>query len=305
MPGKHYVYPHMISLEIEAFILARESQERSKNTIIYYRQELGIFSTLCSNHGIDSMEKITPTIIRHCVVDLRLKRSKGGLHAFGRAIKAFLNWFEIENEIENWNNPIKKVGKIGEQNKNPIPGIDPEKILQLISVCGKKRHGIRNRSILYFFYDTGLRVSELCNLNIQDVDLQSGIVQVFNGKGGVDGVSFISTKCKRELLSYFRHRGKMEGHDPLFLSNYQKRLSRRGVDTMLDTLCKKAGIDKESSHDFRRAFTKTTLKQNDMVTTARLLRDKSTSMVWRYAHQNIEDLREAHEKSSPANSLKK
>lgn len=303
MPGKHYRYPHMIRLEIEAFLLDRQSKQCRENTITYYRQELKIFSSLCESHSITTMEKLTPTVIRACIVDLQTRRTKGGISAFGKAIKAFLNWFEEEDEISNWNNPICKVKKIGEQNRQAIPGISPDEIQKLIKVCGKKRMDFRNRAIIYFFYDTGIRVSELCDLKIEDVNFQTGQVNILNGKGGFTGIVFISTKCKRELLKYLRHRIKIQPHEALFQNNYGTHLTRRGIDTMLDSLCRRAGIPKRSAHDFRRAFTKTALKNTDVVTVARLLRHKDTSLVMRYAHQNIEDLKGAHEKVSPADKL--
>ena len=66
----------------------------------------------------------------------------------------------------------------------------------------------------------------------------------------------------------------------------------------------KAGISKQSAHDFRRAFTKAALLKTDIVTTARLLRHQDTSQVMKYAHQNTEDLRKAHQQLSPADNLK-
>jgi integrase/recombinase XerD len=304
MPGKHYRYPHMIRLEIQAFLLDRQAKECLPNTLIFYQNELKTFQRLCEAHGIAEMEKLTPTVIRACIVDLQSHRNKGGISAFGKAIRAFLNWFEEEDELPDWKNPIHKIKKIGEQNRQAIPGITPEEIQKLINVCGKKRMGIRNRAILFFLFDTGIRVTEMCNLKIKDVNLQTGQVNILSGKGGFSGVVFISTKCKRELLKYLRHRLKTQPGDPLFQSNLGNHLTRRGVDTMLASLCQRAGIPKRSAHDFRRAFTKAALLKTDVVTTARLLRHKDTSLVMRYAHQDTEDLHKAHQLLSPADTLK-
>jgi len=56
MPGKHYRYPHMIRLEIEAFLLDRQVKECRKNTLIFYRHELTAFLQLCKKQGIVEME---------------------------------------------------------------------------------------------------------------------------------------------------------------------------------------------------------------------------------------------------------
>lgn len=303
MPGKHYRYPHMIHLEIQAFLLDRQSRQCRPNTIIFYQNELNTFQKLCESHGITTIEKLTPTVIRACIVDLQPRRNKGGISAFGKAIRAFLNWFEEEDELPDWKNPIHKVKKIGEQNRQALPGITPEEIQKLISACGKKRMGIRDRAILYFLYDTGVRVTEMCDLKIEDVNLQTGQVDIHNGKGGFSGVVFISTKCKRELLKYLRHRIGIKPNQALFLNNHGAHLTRSGVDTLLTSLCQRAGVPKRSAHDFRRAFTKAVLLKTDVVTTARLLRHKDTSLVMRYAHQDTEDLRTAHSECSPADAL--
>jgi len=306
MPGKNDVLQHMIQLEIESFLLDRKIAGKAENTIAYYQQELGIFRKLCENLDIFSIEDLSPSIIRKCAHDLMKRRSPGGLHAFGRAIKAFLNWFEKEEEIENWKNPIRKVGQIGKANQDALPGATPTEIKAMIAACGKNTIGLRNRAILYLLYDTGIRVTELCNIDYGDVDFDSGIIFLKKVKGGKPGFAFMGVTCKRELLRYLRHRRKPTKNEPLFLSRTKQRLTRRAIETVHHDICIRVGIEsKPSPHDFRRAFTKTSLKKNDIVTVSRLMNLKDTTVIKRYYHQDEHDLANAHDLSSPADTLGK
>jgi len=102
-----------------------------------------------------------------------------------------------------------------------------KKFKNLLVCAAKKRMDLRNRAMLYFLYDTGIRVSEMCDLKIEDVNIQTGQVNILDGKGGFSGTVFISTKCKRELLKYLRHRLKLHPGDAYFSAIWQSS-HRRG-----------------------------------------------------------------------------
>lgn len=297
-------FPHMILLEIEAFLLDKTIAARSKNTLKFYSQELAIFAKLAKSHQVESLEELTPHVLRLCIADLQTRRSKGGLHAFGRALKSFLNWFESENELPAWQNPIRKIKTIGQANREALPGVSEEDIKKLLVACKDTQYPARNRALIYFLYDTGLRVSEVCELTLAEVDLKTGLVHVKNLKGGYIGIAFFHTTCKRELIKYFRHRPAFDPDAPLFESKTGRHLSRRGIANILQLLCTLADIPPVSAHDFRRAFCKAALRKNDVVTVARLMHHRDTSLVMRYTHQSVDDLQQAHNDSSPADNLK-
>lgn len=286
-----HIQQHMIKLEVQGFILDHRVRESSPNTIAYYEQELGYLVNSCQ-----FVEEITPTLIREGLL----------LHgaAWFRAVKAFLLWFEKEEDIPDWKNPVRKVTPPPVRH-DPLPGVTPDVIQTLLSACDKSSLGIRNRVIILMLFDTGARVSELCNLNIENVNLETGSVTILHGKGDKTRTTFIGTTTRRELIKYLRYRNG-EPSDPLFLGRFSlKRITRRSIATMLDLLAIKANTQRATPHDFRRAFTKASLKRADVVSVARLLGHADTSLVWRYYYQNTEDLQKAHEASSPVDYITK
>lgn len=96
---------------------------------------------------------------------------------------------------------------------------------------------VRNRAILWLFYDTGIRVSELCGLKLQDFDRRHAILTV-KGKGSKERRIALGTTCLRHVLSYVdRHRPNKEelsewgraNEDHLFLSETRLPLTRNGM----------------------------------------------------------------------------
>src|SRR5512133_1992537 len=100
---------HIISLEIQGFMLDRRVRNLSTLTLQYYTTQLGYLS-----RGCPFMEDITPPVLRQGILDHG--------HAWYRAVKAFLLWYERENEDPAWHNPIRKVTP-PKRRTDPLPGI--------------------------------------------------------------------------------------------------------------------------------------------------------------------------------------
>lgn len=119
-------------------------------------------------------------------------------------------------------------------------------------------HGLRDRAILELFYSSGLRVSELCGLFLQSVNLGEGYVRVF-GKGSKERIAPIGSAAVRALRDYLAGgRGKfLKAHtgSELFLSQHGKPISRKMVWVMIKDYARKAGIKKKiKPHLLRHSF---------------------------------------------------
>lgn len=117
-----------------------------------------------------------------------------------------------------------------------------EESVRLLDGCGTCKTGIRDRAILTLFLSCGLRVSELCGLNIKD--LGADFVRVI-GKGNKERVVFFGEDCREALDKWLRLREAPEGADAdaLFTSNYRARISVRSVQAMVDRRLEDAGLD--------------------------------------------------------------
>lgn len=119
-------------------------------------------------------------------------------------------------------------------------------------------HGLRDRAILELFYSSGLRVSELCGLLLQSVDLDEGYVRVY-GKGSKERIAPIGSaaiKAIRDYLSGGRpHFVKARTGSELFLSQQGRAISRKMVWVMIKDCARKAGIKKPiKPHLLRHSF---------------------------------------------------
>ncbi len=118
--------------------------------------------------------------------------------------------------------------------------------------------GQRNRAVIEVLFSCGLRVSELCNLQMQDLFLDEEFIRI-NGKGNKQRLVPISRRAIRELQLYFIDRNTIDirpGHeDYVFISKHRKHLSRITVFHFIKQLTEQAGIHKTvSPHTFRHSF---------------------------------------------------
>jgi len=157
-------------------------------------------------------------------------------HGLYRALKSLYRW-------------LKKMRRIPE---NPMEYIEapkvPDKVLNIVtqeqaSVLIENAVCTRDKAVIGIFADTGARRSEVCNIRVQDVDLQRNRIKVI-GKGGKEGYLIFGDKTKSLLVA---HITENEPSDYLFNLNYE------GIKTMLRRLGERTGI-KARPHDFRRGF---------------------------------------------------
>lgn len=301
-----------ISKEIIAFIVDRTARQLSPRTIKFYQDELGWFSAwlAAQNPPITHMPQITADLIRQYQIHLSQTRNPGGVHAAWRTIKAWLNWYAIELDDDSWRNPIRKV-QPPKITSEPLPGIPIEHIKILLAVCNPKTiTGQRDKAIITFLFDTGVRKEELVALNIEDINLKTGAVQILHGKGNKSRPVYLGAKARRELIRYLRTRpATMDGadpapSDPLFLNQAKTRLTGAGLRQIIRRRAAQANLPEPGLHDFRRAFALESLRNGiDLITLMHLMGHTDTKVLQRYLKLIENDLRRGHEKSSPADLL--
>lgn len=119
-------------------------------------------------------------------------------------------------------------------------------------------HGLRDRAILELFYSSGLRVSELCGILLQSINLDDGYVRVF-GKGSKERVAPIGSAAVKAVQDYIAsgraHFVKARTGSELFLSQQGRAISRKMVWVMIKEHARRAGIEKPiKPHLLRHSF---------------------------------------------------
>ena len=169
------------------------------------------------------------------------------------SLYTFYSFLELEDLIKN--NPMKRVEpvKIPTEIKKAFSAQEMEAIR---SAC----EDIRKRAIIELLYSTGLRVSELCSLNIGDIDIYKQEFTVV-GKGNKERKLYISDTAWFHLYRYILDRCKTENcmitslkDAPLFVNKNKKRLAESGVQWILRDIGRRANIENVHPHRFRRTF---------------------------------------------------
>jgi integrase/recombinase XerD len=290
-----------LAIAIDSFLNDRKSRNRSSHTIRFYRNYLNAFEKYSNSQAVSRMQDIDPNFLRTYILLLNQEHNPGGVHGAYRSLRAFFLWVEKEESMpDNWKNPIRKVDAPFVPEKIIEP-VSLEDVQVLLLTCKEKNFfDTRDKSLIFLLLDTGARAQEICDINLEDVDLNSGQVTIRCGKGGKPRYVFIDKITRKAIRIYLRLR---EDHNSpaLFVSKTDERLTYDGLRQLLQRRSKKAGLTKEPTlHDFRRQFALSMLNNGaDIFSLQRLMGHADISMLRRYLAQTTKDISASHAKCSP------
>jgi len=289
---------------VESFLIDRKTQGLARGTIEFYRVKLQLFLDFAESHALTQLTELTPDFLRQFLLYLEEeKHNPGGVHSFFRSLRAFLKWVDFEEVApEGWKNPINKI----KSPKVPLEPIEPVSLVDvslLLATCKRgKFTGERDRAILLTLLDTGARAQELCNLNLEDVDLASGAAMIRQGKGRKPRVVFFGRKTRRAIRAYLR--GRKDNHPALWVTQSGERICYITLRELLRRRAKQAGIPMASPHDFRRSFALEMLRNGaDIFALQRLMGHADLQILRRYLAQTDTDLQRAHDKGGPVDNM--
>lgn len=224
------------------------------------------------------------------------------------ALRAFLKYC-IKND---WETLAPEKIDLAKTEERTVEHLTREELDQLFeSQDTSKITGLRNRAILEMLYSTGLRISELTNLNRHDINLERGEFHV-RGKGKKVRIVFISDRAKEWVQEYIEARD--DEYDPLFLNHRRARAKssdlkaqssgehRRLTDYTIQEMVRKsafeAGLTKKvSPHTLRHSFaTELLLNGADIRSVQELLGHASITTTQIYTHITNKKLKEVHDK---------
>lgn len=215
------------------------------------------------------------------------------------AVRAFLKYLR-KRGIESLNPERIELAKVPERSLDLITSQELDRLMKAPDT--KTVQGLRDRAILELLFSTGLRISELTSLSIDDVDLTRDEFSV-RGKGDKIRVVFLSEEARQAIKNYLKQRKDMD--DALFVQFGKNakaakdlRLSPRAVQRMLKACAAKAGITRKvSPHVIRHSFA-TDLLQNgaDLRSVQALLGHANIATTQVYTHVTDKHLREIHKK---------
>lgn len=170
--------------------------------------------------------------------------------------------------------------------------------------------GFRNRVILELLWATGMRVSELSNLNFGDLNLEENEVRVF-GKGAKERIVLISSRAKEYLVQYINTARKLlaPGYDiteinentPLFINNTGFRLQNKTIRTAINDVVAKIELPKKvTPHVFRHSFATRMIENGaDLRVVQELLGHAGISNTQIYTHISMKHMQEVYDSAHP------
>ncbi|MGI5902232.1 MAG: tyrosine recombinase XerC [Desulfitobacteriia bacterium] len=274
----------------------------SELTIVAYQSDLLQFLKFASHElGVEN-EKLRISSIDKYIVRSYLGQmaeqnlSRKTIARKLAAIRAFFRFLCQEGVIEQ--NPVQRIST-PKTNKN-LPRFlfqeHLEKLLEAPDLNSIK--GLRDRVILEILYGSGLRVSELVNIDRKDLDLEAGLLKVY-GKGGKERIVPLTDSALEAIKDYLKHRNDEE--EALILNYQGTRLTARSVRRVLDKLGKQAKLNQHvHPHMLRHTFATHLLDGGaDLRSVQELLGHKKLSSTQIYTHLTREKLRNVYMSSHP------
>ena len=227
------------------------------NSVNAYIRDIRKLADFCSKIKVDELN-ISVNEIREFIADLNSKNISARSQArIISGVKAFFKYLIIEDYITNDPTMLIENPKIGLKLPEVLSVGEIELIISSIDLSNKQ--GERNRAILETLYSCGLRVTELINLKISNINFKEGYIKVI-GKGDKERLTPIGSNALKYISIYVNevriHQKISKNHeDFVFLNNRGRKLSRVMIFTLIKRIVDKVGIKKKvSPHTFRHSF---------------------------------------------------
>ncbi len=269
------------------FLSAKQVEGCSQRTISYYQSTIEKMLVI-----IDiPIRKITTEIIREYLKDYQSINdcSKVTINNVRRNLSSFFSWLEEENHILK--NPVRRIRKIkvGITVKEII---SDEKIEVIRDACVKSR----DLAIIDLLYSTGIRVGELVNLDIEDINFHERECIVY-GKGDKERRVYFDAKTKLHLKKYIKERNDSSKALFVTLNKPYNRLQISGVEIRIRNLGKILGYNNIHPHKFRRTMaTRAIDKGMPIEQVQQLLGHQQIDTTMKYAMVNQINVKNSHKK---------
>ena len=238
----------MLSLATE-FIIGLELQGRSECTLDSYTYDVHKFIEWLDAQQIKTFKRVKLAHIERYIAEHKSAgKAEASLRRYATVLQSFFEHLKGKGWVDS--NPVCGLRQSKAQRKLPkVPSKE-----EVLAVLGQPdvttECGLRDKAILELLYSSGLRVSELCDLQLSD--LRDDTIVIESGKGDKKRIVPVTERALMWIRLYVQEwRGEQEGY--LFVQRTGDRLSRRAVATTLGRYAKKAGVSELSPHKLRHA----------------------------------------------------
>jgi site-specific recombinase XerD len=281
---------------VDEYIAASEAELKAEKTLVKYRDTLGIFKEFAGNIPLEEMSDSTLRDFianeagrRRIINGEEVPYSSETIYTRYKVIKGFARWLHSHKYIAE---------DITQYTKNPkrdyhLPEVLSETQVKNIFRKLRAEDNYRNYVIFETFLYTGIRLNELTQLKVDDLNFETGRMKVW-GKGHRDETVPMGPMLMRDLKNYILNFRKpaIPAEKALFVNQDGFKLERRGVQIMVKRILRNAGVTtKVGPHILRHTFATQYLRQGGSLEALRkILRHSNINVTARYTHLLTEDV---------------
>lgn len=301
MTNAHTLYQHTRPY----WDFLRIEKQASPHTISNYQRQLQAVSELLAQAEINAWQQVEASTVRWILIQSH--KQKLGAKSIGLrlvALRQFLAFLVKRGELKV--NPAQgiKAPKVG---KHLPKNIDAEQVTQLLNIQSDKPLAQRDLAMMELMYSSGLRLSELQGLNLDNMDLTNGEVKVL-GKGNKERIVPIGSKAITAIQNWLAAREQFQPKEnALFINQRGGRLSHRSIQLAMEKWGKIQALDTHlHPHKLRHSFATHLLEASqDLRAVQELLGHSSLSTTQIYTHLDFQHLAKIYDTAHPRARRKK
>ena len=247
----------MLEKEIQEFLSYLESvKQYSKHTISGYKRDLTKLSGYLLNIDIEDWQSVNEHELRTFVNSERRRGlSPRSIQRVLSTSRSFFEYLLIEGIIKL--SPAQNINSPKSAQLLP-KAMDADLVQRLLDFKPNGLIEVRDKAIAELLYSSGLRLSEVCTLDVQDLELKERVCRV-TGKGNKMRVVPVGKKAIQAIRDLLIHRkelkhSKSSSSEAMFLNNKGKRISARSIQLRLEKLCAQRGLPGINPHMLRHSF---------------------------------------------------
>ena len=280
---------------INDFISYISKKNYSVNTYTSYINDLYYFYIFIKK----DLTKVTFEDIKDYLEHLNLKKEKtSSIRRKISSLKSFYKFLYKNNYINKNDYPLTKIAYPKMEKKLP-KFIYYNDLLEIINESSKDKDGVRDRLIIEMLYATGVRVSELINIKINDIDFNNRRIIVL-GKGNKERIVYYGEYAEEVLKEYMKTHER-KNHNYLFVNSKGGKLTDRGVRYIIDNIMSKLSVKTHvTPHVLRHTFATDMLNNGcDIKVVQELLGHSSLKATEIYTHVTNEHLKKVYYECFP------
>ena len=283
-----------------------DERNLSPHTSQAYMRDIREFKEFCARQGLGDdrdLQRVDALLLRRFLAELLRRNQRSSIARKLSSLRMFFRYLVRENLLPA--SPAEELStpKLNRYLPRTLSVDEAHALME--NVRERSQLGLRDQAIFELLYSSGLRISELTGLDVEQLDLQENLVRVV-GKGRKERIVPIGRKAAAALRAYLEVRSDVAATGPLFLNARGGRLTARSVQRHLKTRLIKTGVIKDiSPHDLRHSFATHLLDGGaDLRAIQELLGHASLSTTQKYTQVSVDQLMKVYDQAHPRSKKK-